>query len=177
MLRRIFVAVPVSERLQKEIENWRIKYGRLPVRWLAGKNLHITLVPPWYETDVQNVVDGLKSAGKGIGHFDISFRKAEFGPDLRRPRLVWAEGEAPKEMVFLKSEVEKALNRKPEKRPFRLHLTIARFRPEMFSSFPIKKLEEYIFWPDKVGSFVLMETHLSREGADYEILGKYELKA
>lgn len=176
--------MPLSERLQGEIESWRAKYGHLPVRWLVGKNLHITLVPPWYEEDIQGVIDKLNRAGEGFAPFDVLFEKVEFGPDPRQPRLIWAEGEAPKELIELRQRVEDALMQEPaallggprrEKRPFRLHLTLARFRPETFSSFPVKKLEEEISWRDRVNSFVLMEAHLSREGADYEILEEFPL--
>ncbi len=167
------MSLPVSETLQGEIENWRAKYERLSVRWLAGKNLHITLVPPWCERDAENVKEICRRVKEKA--FDVLFEKVEFGPDPRRPRLIWAEGKVPNELIALKSGVEKALGKEPEKRPFRLHLTVARFRPETFSSFPIKKLNEEVFWRDRVDSFALMEAHLSREGADYEVLEEFPL--
>jgi 2'-5' RNA ligase len=173
--RRIFVALPISWEIQEEVKNWRSKYERLPVRWLAGKNLHITLVPPWYETDIPKVIAKLETAGKGISPFYVLFQKVEFGPDPRRPRLIWAEGEAPKEIENLKLKIENSLGRAPETRPWRLHLTLARFPSETFSSFPVKRLKEKVFWRDKVNSFVLMEAHLFREGADYEIVKEFTL--
>jgi 2'-5' RNA ligase len=175
MLRRIFAALTVSERLGSEIEKWRARYRELPVRWLAGKNLHITLVPPWYEEDVEAAIAKLESAGHGMSSFEIEFRRVEFGPDPRRPRLIWAEGKTPPELVSLKSAAEKALGKKPEERPFRLHLTLARFRSETFSSFRIKRLEDEVLWRDRADSFVLMESHLSPQGADYAILKSYKL--
>ena len=57
---------------------------------------------------------------------------------------------------------------------FIMHVTIARFRQEEFSSFPIKKIDDKVSWQERIGSFVLMESHLSREGADYEILETFK---
>ena len=41
---RVFVAVPISSELQKEILGWEGGFQKLPVRWLSGKNLHIIQV-------------------------------------------------------------------------------------------------------------------------------------
>lgn len=173
--KRIFVAVPVSPALQEKVEIWRAKYERLPVRWLAGKNLHITLIPPWYAADVSNIASQLELVAGESKCFEIFFRRVVFGPEPHRPRLIWAEGETPPELISLKSKLEKILDKEPERRPFRLHLTLARFRPETFSSFPLKRLGENVSWVEMVDSFVLMEAHLSAAGADYEILAKYKL--
>ncbi len=40
---RIFIAFPISERLQKEVVKYSEFYPDLAVNWLEGKNLHITL--------------------------------------------------------------------------------------------------------------------------------------
>lgn len=181
--KRIFFAVSVSEDLQKEILKWQKKYlGSQPsfakategkIRWLAGKNLHITLIPPWYTGDVESVIKKLKNLE--IKSFNIEFNRVTYGPDPKRPRLIWAEDKAPKGILELKSRLEEILDKKPEKRPFTLHLTIARFRPETFSSFSIQQLDERVLWQEKVNSFVLMEAHLSPKGADYEILETFNL--
>lgn len=51
-----------------------------------------------------------------------------------------------------------------------MHLTLARFREEDFTNFPAKKLDEEVVWNETASSIVLMQSHLSRQGADYEIL-------
>lgn len=180
MKRRIFVAITISERFQREISEWETKYRELPVRWLAGKNLHITLVPPWYEEDVNKVIKKL-AIGKLSDPLEIRFTKVDFGPNPRRPRLIWAEGETGNKILEMRDKITEKLDIRSEKleqrtdRPFKTHLTLARFRPETFSSFSVKRLSESVDWRDDVGSFVLMESHLSREGADYEVLQKFNL--
>ena len=170
MKKRIFAASPVSDNLQAEILEWEKGYSSLPVRWLEGKNLHITLVPPWYEDDIEHIKEILSSIREKFGGFEIAFERVTYGPDPKRPRLIWAEGETPKALVALKAKIEEALGIRPESRPFKLHLTIARFRPEDFSQFSIKKLDERVSWHDAVRSFTLMESRLSPGGADYEII-------
>lgn len=174
MSHRIFVAVPISPFLQDAALEWEKSFSDLPVRWLAGKNLHITLVPPWYEKDTDSAKDKLNKI-TAAGGFEIEFKKINFGPDPHRPRLIWAEGSAPKEIVALKDGACEIFNRPKESRPFLLHLTLARFRPETFSSFVVKKLDERVAWTDNVRSIVLMESHLSRRGADYEIIAESNL--
>lgn len=177
---RVFVGLPVSGRLQTEILNWEKKFSNLPVRWLQGKNLHITLVPPWYEEDLEKVKNSLQVV-VGSGAFEMEFYKVSFGPNPRQPRLIWAEGETPKELLDLQEKLyrdpklQMHANLRKEKRPLKLHLTLARFRPETFSSFPIKELDEKVDWRDKVDRVVLFESILSRGGADYEVISETPL--
>jgi hypothetical protein len=39
--------------LQKKILTWEKILKPLPVRWILGKNMHITLIPPWYATEAE----------------------------------------------------------------------------------------------------------------------------
>lgn len=196
MKHRIFVAIPISEALQEEIVQWEKVYQELPVRWISGKNLHITLVPPWYEEDISHVDTLLRViAEKQVPHV-IHFHSVSFGPrPVRDPkskisanvsrrlisngarpkqfRLIWAEGRASRELSELKEELGRARMQKGDSRPWVMHLTLARFRPKTFSSFSIKNLHEKVHWEEEVRSMVLMESHLSKEGADYEILKEY----
>ncbi|MDP2630697.1 MAG: RNA 2',3'-cyclic phosphodiesterase [Candidatus Uhrbacteria bacterium] len=175
MKRRIFVAIPISDELQQEIERWEQSFQKFPARWLLGKNLHITLVPPWYEEDIDGVIKKLSSIEMAHDRFVFDFFRVAYGPSVREPRLIWAEGETPSQLLALKENIERALNIEPEHRPFKLHLTLARFRPETFSLFPTKKLDEHVAWHQICDSFVLMESHLSRAGADYEIIKSFAL--
>lgn len=173
--KRIFIAVAISKEPQDKILKWTKKYKKLPVRWLAGKNLHITLIPPWYTDNVETVIKKLKKVS--CPPFDIEFSNVSYGPDPKRPRLIWAEGTASENIVCLKDKLEKMFPEyKNTYKEWLMHMTIARFDPGTFSSFSVKKLDEKVSWQDKIKSFVLMESHLSREGADYEVLEKFNLK-
>lgn len=177
MKRRIFVAVPVSEKLQNEILAWEGGSRDLPVRWLAGKNLHVTLVPPWYEDNIERAKALIGGALGKFKPFEIIFERVAYGPDPRSPRLIWAEGRVPQGLAALHGGLANALGAtlgfEPEARPFRLHLTLARFRPEDFRAFPAKELDEKVRWQETVNSITLMESHLSSAGADYEVLERW----
>lgn len=176
MKKRVFVGIKINEPLQKEILGWTKKYEKLPVRWLEGKNLHLTLIPPWYadENEIDKIGRAIGEVVKGVGPIEAEFNEVSYGPDPRRPRLIWVEGKAPRELVELKEKLTRELGQREENRAFLLHLTIARFRPETFSSFPIKQLNEKVGWRDTISSIVLFESLLSREGAEYEVLGEYK---
>ena len=197
--KRIFVAVGTAPELQEAVAAWAAAHGALPVRWLsgpvrngvsngAGKNLHVTLVPPWYERDTDAVARKLAPL-RGFAPFAVRFDRIVYGPSPREPRLIWAEGTAPQELIELKQKIELLLGVHPEARPFRLHLTLARlrtpkrsdggqarFRPEQFASFPMKRLDERVSWTEEIRSVLLMESHLSPAGADYEVLADIPLR-
>lgn len=174
-MRRLFVGIGISPALQTEVGEWEQEFTKkIPARWIAVRNLHLTLVPPWYAESVDDVRALMKDA-IDIPSFDLRFVSVLFGPNPRSPRLVWAQGRAPGEMVHLKAALEKRLKIKSEKRPLFLHLTLARFRPEQFSSFPLKRLHERIEWNMRAESFRLYESHLTPEGAEYETLAEFDL--
>ena len=175
MAHRIFLALPISTRTQNEVHEWAKQYRNLPVRWLEGKNLHVTIVPPWEEEDVDAVRELLKPLERSIGPFRSSFERVRFGPNANESRLIWAEGESPDQLFLLKHNAERALMRTPETKPFRLHATLARFRPEEFAKFPVKKLDDRVAWKEEFSSFVLMESHLASQGVDYEVLETFPL--
>lgn len=175
MSHRVFIALPLSTELQNTIFFWEQRFQNLPVRWLKGKNLHITLVPPFEVDDLGSIVtllDGLKGA---TGKTEINFTRVTFGPNSREPRLIWAEGNTAPQLLKLKSALEVVLGRDPDPRPFRLHFTLARFRPENFYSLSIKTLNEIVDWHDTANSFVFMKSYLLPGGADYEIIADIPL--
>jgi 2'-5' RNA ligase len=171
---RVFLGIGIAPPLQKEILLWSKQYKKLPVRWLSGENLHVTLVPPWEEYDIESLKQSLADCPK-MGAFEMSFERASFGPSPREPRLIWAEGKTPNTIPKLNATLERAAARAGEKRIFRLHLTIARFRPEDFSSFSIQTIEDHVVWKEEVKSFRLYQSHLAPTGARYETLEEFSL--
>lgn len=184
MKKRVFIALPITDKLQDKIEEWKKNYRDLPVRWIKKENLHVTLIPPWYISKVDETIHRLKSVNQddAIKPFSITFREVTFGPNPQRPRLIWASGDGVLEIIILKSKLEEILSprqtwlaQKREKREFLIHLTIGRFKEKDFAKFPIKSLHDKVFWQEKVSSFLLMESHLKRSGAEYEKLAEIPL--
>lgn len=176
MKRRIFVGIKINETLQKEILHWEKPWRQiLPIRWLIPQNLHITLVPPWYEENIDWVKKALSTILNKVQPCQIRFDQISFGSDPKHPRLIWAAGQAPLEILKLKKLLEKTLNQTGEKREFGLHLTLARFQPKDFASLPIKTLNEEVTWTQKVNSVVLFESFLQQTGAQYHSLEEVKI--
>ncbi len=185
MKKRIFIALPISLSLQNEIIAWEQSFADLPVRWLKGKNLHITLIPPWEENEVDEIIESLNhfrkpplsplldKDGKGRSQIELRFDRVSFGPNPREPRLIWAEGQTVNQLSVIRNQLYETLGFPPESRPFKVHLTLARFRPAQFHSLPIQSLNVSVDWHDTISSFVLMESRLLPSGADYEVLAKF----
>ncbi len=165
MSKRIFIGIPLPRDLADTIVTWRQLSGRS----VASKNLHITLVPPWQETDADSVTTLLKGI-RGQA-FPIRLVRVRPGPDFNRPRLIWVEGQAPEEVKSLKLKVESVLQIQPEQRPFRLHVTLSRLRAEDKPDFT----EVAVDWSFEANEFVLFESRLSPAGADYEVLSRFSL--
>jgi 2'-5' RNA ligase len=169
---RIFIGLPIGKNLQDKILKFEKKFKNLPVRWILPHNLHITLVPPWYENNIEEVKEKLKSFNLGKS-FKISFYKVEYGPSKKFPRLIWAVGDTPKELLILRQNLFNILGQKPEERDFKLHLTLARFNfnPEI----KFREINESIYWEDDVKEVILFCSHLLKTGAEYEVLEKIKL--
>jgi 2'-5' RNA ligase len=176
MTHRIFIALPISDRLQKEIIQWESSLPDLSVRYLKGRNLHVTLVPPWYTENLSELGALLKDQASKYGRFNISFDTVSFGPNTYQPRLIWATGKASADIFDLRRKLAEAFGQSEGIKPFRTHLTLARFKPEAFSVFPVSRLDEKIDWKEEVDSIVIMESHQSEEGTDYEIIAKAPFK-
>lgn len=168
---RVFVGIPLSDEIKTEIENWGKVHKDFPVRWLEKKNLHITIVAPWKEHDVPAVLEKLKTL-EGKSGIDLEFKEVRFGPNERSPRLIWAFGEIPTELKSLAKETHAVLEQPMLDREFLLHTTLARFRPEEFSNFKVKKLKEEVNWKMKAEKLVLFRSKLRAIGADYIPLGE-----
>lgn len=178
MSRRIFIGAKPSARLIETVLAWQKNWQNLPVRWLTADQLHLTVVPPWNEknlAEVKTILQPKTDQSLAEKPVIVNFSKVTFGPGPLAPRLIWAEGPAPAELVTLKDKLEQTLGLEPLRRPFTLHLTLARFRPEEFINFPVKHLEEAVDWQDTISSFSLIESFLKPDGVEYETLETYPI--
>ncbi len=171
---RIFIAVPVPADIQQTVASWQEAWrDRLPVRWIAGRNLHLTLIAPWTESNVRTVTAQFDPLGK-FEPFEVTFSTISFGPSQRAPRLVWATGPTPPELVNLVATSEEHFKQPTGFRPVLLHLTLARFNPADFPSFPAKQLDEKVDWRMTVDSVALMESRPTPSGSEYRTLASIQ---
>lgn len=174
MAKRVFVGLPAGEEIVKIARLWQNQHIVLPVRWLEQKNLHITLVPPWETENVPGVIKQLEKVKSK--KFPLEFKEVGFGPKHGQPRLVWAAGLATKQLLDLRALVFESLGQRPGTRPFFMHLTLARFRPDIFTEFPKQGWPWPINWQMNAEKFVLYESILRPEGADYRALGEFAME-
>lgn len=163
---RVFIGIKAPDELQKQVLEWQEKHKALPVRFIARNNLHLTLVPPWYENKLNQLVKHLKSFELPVGDLGLLFEKILFAPPPS-PRLIWLEGKTPLGLIKLRNDLVKHLGKNREKRPFQSHITIARFKPAEFQSFKYARIESEIDWQMDTREITLFESKLSPYGAEY----------
>lgn len=176
---RIFVGIPLSKELRERVLHWQENFqypiSNIQLRWIAGKNLHVTLVPPFDSAQgLRPIIEKLKEVKREP--FEIRFDRIEFGPNVREPGMIWAAGNAGEEIKKLKKLVEIGLGRPEEKREFRMHATLARLKNHPSLALPIKGREiDLVDWRQKIDNFVLYESRLLPQGADYQALAEYKI--
>jgi len=176
--RRIFVGITASERIQDLAGDFALRYDRLPVRWLSGSDLHYTLVPPWEDDymGIGYVGAKLQALAEKFHPITAELNELGFGPQGEPPRLISVAGQPNQELLDIFTAVNGALPAGTG-RQFWLHLTLARFSPNSFGSFPQKKFNEKISWPETFDNLTLYESILTNEGSEYNIIKSYKFLA
>lgn len=180
---RLFVAVDVPASLKDAIETDVV--GRLRdhvpgARWTRPEGRHLTLkflgnVP---EERVGEIGEALATAAGRGKPFSTSFVELGGFPNLRRPRVLWVRlGDGAETMAMIAADVERELQPlgfEPEGRPFRGHLTLARFpRPRVIADVPETTVPSE---PFDVSDIVLFQSQLNPKGARYTPLERFALE-
>ena len=176
---RLFVALSLPETLRSRLCG--LCNGLPGARWVAPDNLHLTLrfIGEVDGRDAEDIDAAL--SGIHFPRFALTLSGVgEFG-DGRRLRSVWVGVEANEMLERLQSKVEQALQRAgqpPEKRKFKPHVTLARFK-----SHPGGRLESYFAErslfrcpPFEVTAFTLYSSYLAHEGAIHSPEADYPLE-
>lgn len=107
---------------------------RMPVRWVKEENIHLTMV--FLGSVSEDAIDEIKEKVPLVVKRFSTIRTMLNGvgvfPHWRKPRVIWVglDGEVEK-LSNLRDELQaelKVLGLREEKRPFRPHLTIGRFK-------------------------------------------------
>lgn len=186
MKRRIFIAINLPEKIKEELLNLQKKWPNLPCRWLKKGNLHLTLAFLAYltEEELVKVFEITEKVALRNQSFTISLNKLCYGPDRKiPPRLVWVQGEKSEELARLKKELDELLSESihftPENRDFLPHITLGRIRKWDWKLIEPEERPEVdidVSFEIPVNSIEVMESHLKRTGAEYEILKSFLLK-
>jgi 2'-5' RNA ligase len=165
---RLFVGIAASTVIKEKVKLWQGRNQREYFRLTPPENLHITLVPPWYTDNSEEAIEKLNHLN--FFPINIMFNRISTNPGRS---LIWAEaGQVPQELVQLQQICEERFGVKPEKRLFRPHLTLARFKNRRSEG---AWTNETIVWPETLDNVTLYESVLSSSGAVYRVVSQRQM--
>ncbi len=178
---RLFIALnlPQEERARLERDTRALRAARLPVRWVAGDALHLTLkflgeVP---DARVGEVEKAMTDVAADFPPFRLELGGLGAFPNVRSPRVVWVGVQAPPELGRLAGVLEDAmagLGFPRENRPYSPHLTLGRAERDAragdFRALAALAAAFSFHAQVEARSADLMRSHLSPRGARYERL-------
>ena len=187
MLHRIFLAINIPESLKEEMLAVQNTLPEIPCAWTSKENLHFTLVFLGNTSDkeLEEVLLLAKKVGEQHKKFSIILSRIQYGSSRNVPRMIWATGRIPKELLALQKDLEKTfsastiLHFTPEKRPYTLHLTLARlngFELQTMEQDELPIVDEEIAWEIPANSFEVMESRLRKGGAEYTVVQSISLQ-
>ena len=185
---RSFLAFELPPEIREQIEavSRELQKLSLPVRWVRVHNIHLTIV--FLGSVDEDAIDAIKEkAQQGVtGFFTIRARLKGIGvfPNWRRPRVIWVGMDGEIETLSnlrdaLQRELE-VLGFKPEKRPFRPHLTLGRFKGLIEQDEELKWiLDRYHDFTSELHSLnelVLFKSDLKPDGPVYTRMASWPLR-
>ncbi len=175
---RLFVGVPLPAGVRADLAG--LCSGLPGAKWVAAENLHLTLrfigeVGGGEAEDIHQALSRIRA-----GRFELTIAGVGCFETGRKVHTLWVGVEKQESLFRLNERVESAIVRcgyEPERRKFKAHITLARFRngtPARIGSF-IERHNGFSTGPVPIDRFTLYRSHLGREGAHYEALADYPL--
>jgi RNA 2',3'-cyclic 3'-phosphodiesterase len=133
---RSFLALELSPQIKQELLRIHddLKRSSLDARWVRPEGVHLTVVfmGDVRETDISAVIEGIGDVCSRYGPFAVALRSVGCFPNSRKPRVFWlgVEGDLGR-MSRFRDDLQAELlpfGIRPEKRGFRPHLTLGRFK-------------------------------------------------
>ena len=179
-LHRIFIAINLPEGIKMKLLEYKNKWPELLARWTTKENLHLTLafLGNTSDRELAEVCALLKKAGERHSPFSLAFTKIAYGPDAKRPKMIWAVGEKSAELLALQKDIQKTAGLEASQ-PFSPHLTLARLKMFELQRIELEELPEVnedISISFEINSIEVMESQLKRSGSQYTILQSIPLK-
>jgi 2'-5' RNA ligase len=187
MPRRTFISIALPSQITRHIaghlEALRGDQNYEPIfqngRMMPSDQWHITLsfLGDQEDNSIANIVNTLKKVNEAIDVPEIAFENISYGPPGKNPRMLWltTTKETSRELGAIKLMIEDALDEigiryDREYRDFHGHITLVRFSR---SDIPLPSIALPIRLAFSPKGFSLMESHLARSGAEYDILQEF----
>jgi len=187
MMIRSFLAFELPLDIKKIVAQVSGEVGKstLNVRWVKVDNIHLTVVfiGNINPDDIPDMGSMVQKVCLQYGPFDISLKGMGVFPNNRRPRVIWLGLHGDLERLsFFRDALQKHLRPfgvKEEKRRFRPHLTLGRFRKHKRGA---SQLDEFILtYKDLTGpvchlnELILFRSDLKPGGAEHTKLKSWPL--
>jgi 2'-5' RNA ligase len=170
---RVFVALKIVPEIARELAQMARELERFAVRLIAPDDIHLTLVPPWWETSIPATIEKLRSVADKAAPFTLTFVHLNYGPQPRRPRLLWAECAAGNELTALHAALLRLFGQSDE-RPFRPHVTVARIRGHGAAIARKRPINQTLSFVQRVETVELMQSPPAGE-VGYRVLASLRL--
>jgi 2'-5' RNA ligase len=184
---RSFLAFELPPEIREQIgEIFReLRKSRLPARWVREGNIHLTIV--FLGSVKENVVEELKetvgSVVRGFAVFTVRLSGVGVFPGFRKPRVFWIGLDGDIEgLSRLRDELQEALTAfgiQKEKRPFRAHLTLGRFKDRLDDDGELKQIldryHDITSKPCSLDELVLFKSDLKPSGPVYTKMASWPL--
>jgi RNA 2',3'-cyclic 3'-phosphodiesterase len=170
---RIFVALRISPDIALVLAQYGRDLEKFSVRHVAPADIHLTLVPPWNEFSTADTVEKLRRVADRFCPFTLTFRHVGYGPEPKRPRFLWVECVASKEIAEFRAALIQAFGQADE-RPFRPHVTLARLRDKGRAIACKHPLDQDLALTQRIESIELMQSP-PPDGSGYKVLASVPL--
>lgn len=184
-MKRIFVAVDISEEARREIseyiENLRRQFPAPRVGWDKPEKLHLTLkfLGDTDDEQLAKLSQAVEETARQISNFKLRIAGTGAFPNRRKARVLWLgvedeKGSLRKLNEILESECERSSFSR-ETRDFKAHLTIARLRePEKSKNLVAAHLQGKFEAPEfEVSEIVIYQSELSPQGSRYTVVSRH----
>lgn len=184
---RSFLAFEMPEKIKEIVSRTLREMKKLPldVRWIKADNIHITVVfiGNISEDNLMPIGEAVSKICKRYGPFNVTLTGSGIFGSLRNPRVIWIglDGDLTR-LSYFRNSLQKNLKPfgiKEEKRRYKPHLTLGRFRKG--SGYRVNMdelLSEYqnITSPTcTVEELILFRSELGPGGANYSKLEAWQL--
>lgn len=181
---RTFIAIELPDAVKDALRSLidRLGRSRAHASWTKPERMHLTLrflgdVP---DEDIRRLAGFLTSRYAGGDTFELRVQGVGAFPNARKPSVVWA-GVTPLEGALARVQAiaedgARSIGLKPEKRPFRPHLTLARVRDVRQAGDLPKRLgaeRDFEAGSFSVSSVSLFSSELTRSGPIYERIEEF----
>jgi 2'-5' RNA ligase len=183
---RLFFAVLPTDELREKLsavqQEFRAKTGRADIRWVKPENFHYTLkflgvqTAPRARTAAEFAVE----LGEATNPFELTLGGVGAFPNPQRPSTIWVGATTgAEELVAIATQMEAGLVRQGfarENRRLTAHLTLARIKSydgESAAVRALRSVEVGEIGAMTVDRFVLMQSELDTDGAEYEVVEEF----